>query len=47
MLAADRIQLKPVVPVLGNPEQARPNESLLVLRKNMFEWGVSHPCPGI
>lgn len=41
VLAAENVKLLPVEPVLGAPQNASHAEVQIVLRKNMFDWGVS------
>lgn len=41
VLAAESVRLLPVEPVLGAPQNASPAEVQIILRKGMFDYGVS------
>lgn len=41
VIAEQSVHLLPVEPVLGAPQNASHAEVQIVLRKNMYDWGVS------
>lgn len=41
VLAEQSVHLLPVEPVLGAPQNASHAETQIILRKSMYDWGVS------
>lgn len=41
VIAEQSVHLLPVEPVLGAPQNASHAEVQIILRKNMYDWGVS------